>query len=298
MDARNQLSWLRGALRSLRSARVHACAVFSVSSLSLAACCTDCMRLSELGAVSYSGPATMSGTKSRTSAQGSSAGASTQKKTPAENALYAPRIPPTGAEAVGSAFYVNPKGQLLTTWEEIRDCHKVAVLVDYEYRDATVVASNPLSGLAVLRVPISSQIYAVLRTSAVADGEGISAFAHPIQDGISLPLEGATGTVRASTSPDGIEGVIQHSAILDGGGTGGPMVDKRGDVVGIIVHPLSKKWPTDVGYGISTAAILKFTAAARIEIWERPAAGSSNAAIAESSASNADGYTVPVICFR
>jgi hypothetical protein len=109
MDGRTQLSLLRGALGSLRSARVHAYAVFSVSSLSLAACCTDCTRLSALGAVSYSGPATTSGSKPHTSTQGLSAGASAQK-TPAETALYAPRAPPTGTEAVGSAFYVNPKG--------------------------------------------------------------------------------------------------------------------------------------------------------------------------------------------
>jgi S1-C subfamily serine protease len=193
---------------------------------------------------------------------------------------------------------VNPKGQLLTTWEEIHDCHKVAVLVDYEYRDTAVVAGNSLSGLAVLRALISSQRYAVLRTGAVAEGEEIRTFAHPIQDGISLPLESETGTVRDSTGPDGIEGVFQHTAILDGGGTGGPIVDKSGNVVGIVVHPLSKKWPTAVGYGISNTAIVKFTEAAGIEIWEQAAAGVSNTAMAESAVSDASSYTVPVICFR
>jgi hypothetical protein len=83
---------LRGALASLRSARIQAYVVFSVSSLSLAACCTDCTRLSELGALSYSGPATTSDAKSHTS-MGSGNGVSTQKRTPAESALYAPGTP-------------------------------------------------------------------------------------------------------------------------------------------------------------------------------------------------------------
>ena len=66
---------------------------------------------------------------------------------------------------------MNAKGQLLTTWEEVRDCRKMAVLVHYEFRDASVVAANPLSGLAVLHVGIPTSTHAVFRTSAAAEGE-------------------------------------------------------------------------------------------------------------------------------
>ena len=264
-----------------------------VSSLSLSACCTDCARLSELGAASYSGPATTSGSKSQPRKQGASAGPSAQNKNVTLNTPTVP--PPSGAAAVGSAFYVNPKGQLLTTWEEVRDCRKVAVLVDYEYRDATVMASNPLSGVAVLHAGISSSRHAVFRTADVSEGEEVSAFAHPILDGISLPLDVATGIVRRSTSPDGISGILQYSAMVDDGGAGGPIVDRQGDVVGIVVHPLSRAWPGDVGYGVSSSLILRFSAAAGVELWER-ATGSATAG--PEGASFAGDYTVPVICFR
>ena len=265
-----------------------------ISSISLAGCCTDCVRLSELGAASYSGPATTSGGSSQPRKQGPSAGPSAQKKSVAVNTPLAPP-PPSGAAAVGSAFYVNPKGQLLTTWQEVRDCRKVAVLVDYEYRDATVIASNPLSGVVVLHAGISSSRHAVFRTADVSEGEEVSAFAHPILDGISLPLDVATGVVRRSTSPDGISGILQYSAAVDDGGAGGPIVDKHGVVVGIIVHPLSRAWPGGVGYGVSSSVILKFSAAAGVEMWER-ATGPGTAGA--ESASYAGDYTVPVICFR
>jgi hypothetical protein len=88
---------------------------------------------------------------------------------------------------------------------------------------------------------------------------------------------------------------LQYSAVVDDGGPGGPIVDKHGDVVGIVVHPLSRAWPGDVGYGVSSSLILRFSAAAGVELWER-ATGSATAG--PESASYAGDYTVPVICFR
>ena len=115
---------------------------------------------------------------------------------------------------------------------------------------------------------------------------------------MSLPLDATTGVVRSSTSPDGIKGIVQDSAVLDGEGAGGPIVDERGDVVGIIVRRLSKAWPGDVGYGISNSVIFKFCAAAGVEIWERATAGSGDGVPGKDAAPYAGDYTVPVICFR
>jgi len=266
-----------------------------VSSLFLASCCTDCARLSQFGAATYSGPATTSGSNRQTSKQG---GPSTATPNAALGKPSAPAALPVGAEAVGSAFYVNPKGQLLTTWGEVQNCRRVAILVDYEFRNATVLAGNPLNGLAVLNTGQRSPAHAIFRSAPVAEGEEISAFAHPILDGISLPLEIATGVARSSASPDGIQGIVQNSAILDDDAVGGPIVDKRGEVIGIVVRRLRPGWPGDIGYGIGNALILKFSAAAGVEIWERATAGIGDAGSGSDAAPYAGDYTVPVICFR
>src|SRR5262249_5144769 len=273
-------------------------AILLVYLLSLGGCCADCVRLSQVGAASYSGPATTSGSNPHTPKQGSSGGPSTETPHATLGMPAALVTLPAGAQAVGSAFYLNPKGALLTTWEEVRSCRKIAILVDYEFRDATVVASNPLSGLAVLHAGIFSSAHAIFRTTAVVEGEEISAFAHPILDGISLPLDSATGVARSSTSPDGIRGIVQDSAILDGEAAGGPIVDERGDVVGIIVRRVSNGWPSDVGYGISNSMIFKFCAAAGVEISERAPAGYGSGVPGKGAAPYAGDYTVPVICFR
>jgi S1-C subfamily serine protease len=268
-------------------------AVLTALAAPLDGCCTDCGQLSRVGAATYTGPATRAGRspaapgRSGAAAGGGAAGA------PAQAATL-----PSGAEAVGSAFYINPKGQLLTTWAEVRGCRRVAILVDYEFRDAAVVSSHPLRGLAVLDSRSASPVHAYFRTSPIAPGEAVSAFAHPILDGISLPLEAASGAIRETSSPDGVYGILQSSALPDAGAAGGPIVDGAGDVIGIAVPKLNAGWPDGTGYGIASALILQFASGAGVEIWERAGPGIGDAGPPAGTAPYAGDYTVPVICFR
>jgi hypothetical protein len=258
-------------------------------------CCTDCGQLSRVGAAIYTGPANTGGRPPARPAGPGRTGAATADggaATPAQEAML-----PSGAEAVGSAFYINPKGQLLTTWAEVSRCRKVAILVDYEFRNVAVVASHALRGLAVLDSRTSSPVHAYFRTAAVATGEAISAFAHPILDGISLPLETVTGVVQNTSSPEGIYGIVQSSALLDSASAGGPIIDRRGDVIGIVVPELNASWPDDTGYGIGNSLILQFGASTGVEFWERATGGVSDAGAADGMASYPGTYTVPVICF-
>lgn len=203
---------------------------------------------------------------------------------------------PVGAEAVGSAFYVNADGILLTTWNEVRGCRSVAILVDYEFSPVRVVAGNPLSGLAFLGTSKPGAAHAVLRTDAASEGERISAFAHPVLDGISLPLEVSNGVVRSTTGPDGVAGILQSSAVSDDQSAGGPIVDRRGYVIGIIMPKLSAAWPDSVGYGIGASLILKFGSDTGVALAARGRDGGD--ASSQGPPTDADRYTVPVICSR
>lgn len=295
--------WLSAHRKQARAAVTLSAAVAILAALAspLDGCCTDCGRLSRVGAATYTGPATSSSgssqgaatvTTGQTSAQARSGRTGSSDSQSQQAAL------PAGAEAVGSAFYINPKGQLLTAWAQVQKCRKIAILADFEFRDAAVVVGNPLNGLAILDSGVPRSTHAFIRTGPVAEGEAIIAFAHPILDGISLPLEAATGVVSSAASPDGVYGVVQSSAVLGDESGGGPIVDDRGDVIGIVVPKMSSGWPDDVTYGISNSLILQFGARAGVEFWERAAAGIGDAGRDADAVPHAGDYTVPVICFR
>jgi S1-C subfamily serine protease len=267
----------------------------------LAGCCADCADLSRIGAASYAGPAIgpvsssdasepASGRRQLTQAAKTGSG---QSKTPSQPAEMS-----AGTEAVASGFYVDNQGHLLTVWVEVRNCPKLAVLDDYEFRPAILVDANPLSGLALLRVAAPKNVHPVFRDRSLSNGERVSAFSYPIVDGLIMPIEVVKSNVRSETSPDGTIGVFELGSPLDGRAAGGPIIDHRGDVVGIAVPRLNANWPSDRAYGIAGAPMLQFLSAAGIRVSTRNGAGAGNTLSAQDAASYAGDYTSPVICPR
>lgn len=274
-------------------------AVVLASALALAGCGSSGDDLSKIGAATYRGPVS-AGKSAQTSGQ-APAGSQTAQAGKSKKALTAPVEPSTlgaGAEAVGNAFYINNAGQLLTTWEQVGNCRRVAILDNFELRHVTVMAGNPLSGLAVLDARETTAIYALFRATPPRPGEGVTAFVHPISDGLFMPLDPTKGAMRSPDGADGATAILQTTAFRADQSAGGPIVDDSGNVLGVTVGKLSPDWPGEIGYGISTEMILRFTASAAVGVWTAEMGGQGDASSPQAAAPYAGDYTVPVICFR
>jgi S1-C subfamily serine protease len=266
----------------------------------LSGCCTDCAELGQLGAVSYSGPAAKSATRSQGYQDASTGDRLRQDQGRASISSKIPSEPSeqVGTEAIGAAFYVNTRGDLLTTADQIRNCRKVAILDEYEFRDVTVVANNPLNGLTLLRTGNANAAHATFRITSATAGEPVSAFSYPIVEGLFTPLEVSKGTVESIGRRVEETNVLAVSALPTGRAVGGPIVDQRGDVIGITVPKLNTAWPGHVTYGISSALVLRFLNALRIETSMQDIAAAGAGAPEKYRAAYAGDYTVPVICLR
>jgi S1-C subfamily serine protease len=266
-----------------------------VSALTLAGCGSSAEDLSKIGAATYRGPATTASSSAQVSGQGGqSAAAGKSKKKKALTKPVAPADLASGAEAVGSAFYINSKGQLLTTWQQVRSCRRVAVMDNFELRHVRVTVSSPLSGLAVLDAAETTEIYALFRGAPVAAGEPVTAVVHPILDGVFMPLELTRGRMEAPMG--GLEqanAVLRTTAFREGQSAGGPIIDASGNVVGITVGKLRPEWPGKIGYGIGADMILRFADSTGVGVLM---IGQGDAP--QDAAPFAGDYTVPVICFR
>jgi S1-C subfamily serine protease len=249
--------------------------------LALGACCQDCMQLNQLGAVAAVGSAPTSAAVAQPSA--APAGA--------DDAL-APSSD-SGGEAVGGGIYINPQGDVLTTWDQVADCRKLAVLDDSTLLPATILAGNPVRSLALLRTERSTRVFAKFRSTPPAVGSTVRAITYPILDGVPLPIAAAAGSLRSASSPTGVDGIIQSATLVAGQSPGGAVVDQQGEVIGITVTRLEEDWPTGFTYGIATPPIARFAAAAGLQLAQGPAAGSGTDALVR-----AHDFVVPLICFR
>jgi S1-C subfamily serine protease len=285
-----------GVRRRMRlCARLTAC----LTALALAACGSSAEDLSKIGAATYRGPATTPSSSTQASGQGGqSAGAGKSKKKKALTKPVAPADLATGAEAVGSAFYINDKGQLLTTWEQVRSCRRVAIMDNFELHHVRVSVSSPLSGLAVLDAAETTEIYALFRGVPPAAGEPVTAVVHPILDGVFMPLELTKGRMESPMSLDQANAILRTTAFREGQSAGGPIIDASGNVVGITVGKLRPEWPDQIGYGIGSDMIVRFAESTGVGVLTKEMGGQGDATVPQGAAPFAGDYTVPVICFR
>jgi serine protease Do len=143
------------------------------------------------------------------------------------------QLPPQ--EGIGSGVIVSADGFILTNNHVVGKADEVTVkLEDGKELPAEVVGRDPASDLAVIRVKATDLPVAALGDShALKVGEWVVAAGNPfgLSDTITAGIVSAKG--RANVQIAEYEDFIQTDAAINPGNSGGPLVNLRGEVVGI-----------------------------------------------------------------
>jgi S1-C subfamily serine protease len=170
-----------------------------------------------------------------------------------------------GQGGAGSGFVVTPDGYVMTNSHVVASGGEIRVRTSTgETITGRVVGDDPATDLALVRVdasllpptylPVDGSLAPKVGQLAVAIGNPLG-FESTVSTGVVSAL-GRTLRGRTPESKQGrlIDGVIQHTAPLNPGNSGGPLLDARGRVLGVNTAIIARSQGLGFAIAVETAA--------------------------------------------
>jgi S1-C subfamily serine protease len=150
--------------------------------------------------------------------------------------------------SAGSGILLTSDGEVLTNAHVVRSATAIRVVVAGrpEPMDAELVALDPAVDLALLRIPGARGLPTARlgRSAEIRVGDEVFAIGNALGlDGEPTVTRGIVSALDRSIDTEGgrLSGLLQTDAAISSGNSGGALVDRRGDVIGVNTAVLTNR---------------------------------------------------------
>jgi len=165
---------------------------------------------------------------------------------------------------IGSGFVFDKKGHIITNAHVIKDANKVVVtFLDGRSYNADIIGTDTYTDIAVIKVNADLSFLHPLSigdSSNLKVGEQIAAIGNPfgLSGSMTAGIISQLGRLLPTESNYQIPDVIQTDAAINPGNSGGPLLNMRGEIVGINTAIQSGTGEfTGVGFSIPSQTVAK-----------------------------------------
>lgn len=146
-----------------------------------------------------------------------------------------------GSSGIGSGVILDTDGNIITNWHVAGDAASISVTIDGQSYDATLVGGDSSSDVAVIKADLNGALVTPIEVGNSSDlvvGDWVMTLGSPL----GLDQSASSGIVSAlyrNTLMTGTTGntlytnLIQVDAAINGGNSGGALVNEKGQLVGI-----------------------------------------------------------------
>lgn len=165
----------------------------------------------------------------------------------------------------GTGFVVQANGYLVTCHHVVEDAAEIEVAIGGKKYPATVVIEDIEHDLAVIRIEATG-----LPTLNIADservqvGEEVRAIGFPFSSILGDNIKATRGTISGINQDEGRK-VFQVDAGINPGNSGGPLVNERGEVIGVNFAKLKEEMATNVGFAVPSNDAMALLRNANVE---------------------------------
>lgn len=172
-------------------------------------------------------------------------------------------VPVEGEEddsGVGSGVVVNESGDILTSYHVVADTSEIELFfADGSRSTAEIIAIEPENDIAVLRPhqPPELIVPAVLGSAgAMRVGDEAFAVGNPLGLTASMSagvISGFNRSIPIADSDLRLEGLIQFDTAVNPGNSGGPLLNRQGQVIGIVTalaNPAEQPFFVGIGFAV------------------------------------------------
>jgi S1-C subfamily serine protease len=146
---------------------------------------------------------------------------------------------PVPVEGAGSGFIIDSRGYILTNYHVVEGAQSIEVVLGDQSRyPAKYIGADQRNDVALIKIEPKAKQLTVLKlgdSRAIQVGQKVLAIGNPFgfQSTLTTGVVSALGRTVQTSQTTAIEEAIQTDAAINRGNSGGPLIDTRGEVIGI-----------------------------------------------------------------